>query len=366
MENTAMIESTGDIRDLDATDQLPVYGTPKPYPRCYICNTQLSALFYDGRELKTGVYTENAILGNGSYYKDNRGRTWNIIHLSGITRLNSPDHRFSTLQAPWDGNKGIVRPEVWEGSRMYRAHLATALLQQPTRPLGHANRLMALPVHARCWQVLRTHRVWALAGGDMGILLRALHRRAASFWNWYFSAPDEEIGEYDDETGLMNSATGMDSLSPTPHPFVCKRTRAMVEEARARGKAYTPVQAAASTRLARLPAEVLRLLVDMLPSKDVAAVEDAMGLYLGNAFWRARIPALFHETRDLSLDRKELDWRWLCIALEELEAQEGDKDDDDKNYQLEGRRYVLRQLDQIAGFVAGDGDGVGDCANMSN
>lgn len=92
----------------------------------------------------------------------------------------------------------------------------------------------------------------------------------------------------------------------------------------------------------RLPPEILQLTADLLPSADVAAVQKAIGSYLGDRYWRSRIPDLFHEVQDLSSET--LDWEYLCFELERLEF--------DWNEQLDGRRYVLQHLDGIACFIS--------------
>lgn len=92
----------------------------------------------------------------------------------------------------------------------------------------------------------------------------------------------------------------------------------------------------------RLPPEILQLAADLLSSADVAAVQKAIGSYLGDRYWRSRISDLFHEVQDLSSET--LDWEYLCFELERLEF--------DWNEQLDGRRYVLQHLGVIACFVS--------------
>jgi hypothetical protein len=127
-------------------------------------------------------------------------------------------------------------------------------------------------------------------------------------------------------------------------PFYCHRAQEIIRQARRRTKRRFQViqHGQKETYLDRLPPEILRLTADLLPSADVAAVQKAIGSYLGDRYWRSRIPDLFHEVQDLSSET--LDWEYLCFELERLEF--------DWNEQLDGRRYVLQHLDGIACFIS--------------
>lgn len=127
-------------------------------------------------------------------------------------------------------------------------------------------------------------------------------------------------------------------------PFYCPRAQAIIRQARRRTKRRFQVirYGQKKTYLDRLPPEILRLTTDLLPSADVAAVQKAIGSYLGDGYWRSRIPDIFHEAQDLSSET--LDWEYLCFELERLEFE--------RNKQLDGRRYVLQHLEVIARFVS--------------
>lgn len=87
--------------------------------------------------------------------------------------------------------------------------------------------------------------------------------------------------------------------------------------------------------------ELMLLIGSLLAPKDAATVQKVVGLYFGGFYWRSRTPALFHEVRDLK--DKTLDWEYLCLELIRLESE--DKE------QLQSRRHVLAQLDEIAALT---------------
>lgn len=105
--------------------------------------------------------------------------------------------------------------------------------------------------------------------------------------------------------------------------------------------------------LNRLPGEVLFLIEDLLQSAEIVAVQQEIGTYLGDVYWRSRIPMdLFHELWQL-LDQT-LDWEFLCLELEKYNIEYPDEVDDFPGpfNQLLGRKWVLEQLDEIEHFVS--------------
>ncbi|KAE8327914.1 hypothetical protein BDV39DRAFT_214723 [Aspergillus sergii] len=76
--------------------------------------------------------------------------------------------------------------------------------------------------------------------------------------------------------------------------------------------------------------------MDYLSPDDVEAVQFAMKYYLGDAYWRTRVPiSQFHEVK--SIWHETLDWQFLCLELEWLWETED----------LAFRRYVLDRLDEL-------------------
>lgn len=105
--------------------------------------------------------------------------------------------------------------------------------------------------------------------------------------------------------------------------------------------------------LNRLPGEVLFLIADLLQSPEIVALQEGIGTYLGDAYWRSRIPMdLFHELRELADQGQTLDWQFLCLELEKYGLSDEVKRRFGRYDQLRGRKWVLEQLDAIEHFVS--------------
>ncbi|KAL2815036.1 hypothetical protein BDW59DRAFT_176266 [Aspergillus cavernicola] len=340
MDEIDKLEDTGDIGDLDETDQLPVKITGKESnPLCYICNSILTE-FRPRPKFTTGVYSGEAMMSDKRF---SDGSAWNrfyrmilfhlrkrICRLSGISYFTEKDLGFHTRQAPWDENTLIVRSE--SNARKYEDLLATALQHEAQDPFA-SDRLTCFVIHARCWQLLCRHKAWSLAGEDIKIVLGALRCKSARYWKQSLYPLQDFI-----DTKWTDFRHVLD-------PFVCHYAQNIIAKTMARRrtrKRFQPIRGPHKRiYLNCLPPEILLLIADLLPSTDVAVVQKAMGSYLGDAYWRSRIPCIFHEIRDVSSEL--LDWEHLCSELERLE---------DWDEQLTSRRYVLGQLDEIAGFIA--------------
>ncbi|KAE8415305.1 hypothetical protein BDV36DRAFT_298164 [Aspergillus pseudocaelatus] len=94
-------------------------------------------------------------------------------------------------------------------------------------------------------------------------------------------------------------------------------------------------------RLCYLPVEMLYLVVDYLSTDELERVQTAMKYYLGDAYWRARVPVkLFHEVT--SVWDETLDWQFLCLKLERLSQTQD----------LAFRRNIIDQLDELQTFLS--------------
>lgn len=77
---------------------------------------------------------------------------------------------------------------------------------------------------------------------------------------------------------------------------------------------------------------------DLEESRDFAAMQEVTGLYLGDDFWRSRIPPdVFFEVRGISKG-EDIDWAFLCVKLEQLDLE--------KLKGMKGRQYILGRLDK--------------------
>ncbi|KAL4767741.1 hypothetical protein BDW60DRAFT_226345 [Aspergillus nidulans var. acristatus] len=277
--------------EIDEADQMPVEATPEDSdPLCYICSWYSLVLFHP---------------------------------------------------LPWDENSGIIRSKK---GHIDKGLCATALRDEASAAgVAHAlkqDRLRGLVIHARCWQVLVNHEIWALTDGDIRLIMEALRRRSVRDWQW--KTPLRPAGMKLHETA---SAVGLKK-----DPFYSPRVLCMIRHARRRTRARLLMDRQFSDlhlRLDLLPAEILFLVANRLPSSDVVAVQEAMGLYFGDAYWRSRIPSeFFHEVKNLR--EQTLDWEYLCLKLELLASN---RYWDYAQNELLGRHWVLRQLDEVAKFV---------------
>ena len=82
---------------------------------------------------------------------------------------------------------------------------------------------------------------------------------------------------------------------------------------------------------------------DLEESRDFAAMQEVTGLYMGDDFWRSRIPPdVFFEARRIGKGG-DIDWAFLCVKLEQLDL--------DKLEGMAGRRYILGRLDKAERLV---------------
>ncbi|KAL4815736.1 hypothetical protein BDW67DRAFT_176055 [Aspergillus spinulosporus] len=243
---------------------------------------------------------------------------------------------------PWDEDSGIIRPKK---GHLDKGLCATALrdeasaagVAQTLKP----DRLRGLVIHARCWQVLVNHNIWAITNGSIRLIMEALRRRSVRDWQW--KTPLRPAGmRLHEKASVVGLKKG--------DPFYSPRVLCMIRHARRRTHTKVLFDRQFNDlylRLDLLPAEILYLVANHLLPSDVVAVQEAMGLYFGDAYWRSRIPSnVFHEVKELR--EQTLDWEYLCLKLELLF---------DHRYwgyahdELLGRFWVLRQLDKIAKFV---------------
>ncbi|KAL4900780.1 hypothetical protein BDW74DRAFT_182368 [Aspergillus multicolor] len=330
------IGDTGSIASLNSADQLP---TPPPKAEAHLellLSTEQVPYFHLSCSLPLTT----------SSYPVLFHPTKHICRLSGVAYYTRWDIGFTTLQAPWDAGRKLVRSE--DSTKNMRQEdedplaIATALPQHPLHPIGDTispARLMCILVHEQCWQLLRLHRVWALSGGNVEVILHALLPKRAAFYQRHTLPIRRDPGRVDAVSMEMDC-----------DPFRCDSVKAMVYAARRKSRfslrVWEPVHG--RSYLSRLPPELLCLTAGFLASKDIVAVQDAMGLYLGDSFWRARIPAFYHEVREER--SRKLDWQYLCLGLERLSLP-GRLGGD--SIQVNARRYVLGQLDDLAGVIAG-------------
>ncbi|KAL4952370.1 hypothetical protein BDW69DRAFT_167898 [Aspergillus filifer] len=97
-------------------------------------------------------------------------------------------------------------------------------------------------------------------------------------------------------------------------------------------------------------------MANRLSPTDVSALQTALGYYLGDSYWRSRInTAHFHKVKAIS--DEELDWQYLSSEHERIDSHWDEDTPEDwfpqpaPNDELRSRRWVLRELDEIAALV---------------
>lgn len=293
-----------------------------------------------------------------------------ICRLSGISYFVQQDYAFYTLQVPWDENSGIIRSKK---GHIDKALCATALRDEASAAgVGHAlkqDRLRGLVIHARCWQVLLNHKIWAYTNGDIRLIMEALRRRSVRDWQWKtpLRPAGMKLHEKASAVGLKKggkypplhmsaykqnqtrSYADVEILTISD-PYYSPRVLCMIRHARRRTRTRLLMDRQFNDmylRLDLLPTEILYLIANRLSSSDVVAIQEAMGLYFGDAYWRSRIPSnLFHEVKGLR--EQTLDWEYLCLKLELLVSH---RYWGYAHNELLGRYWVLIQLDEVAKFV---------------
>ncbi|KAL4914367.1 hypothetical protein BDW62DRAFT_213475 [Aspergillus aurantiobrunneus] len=282
-------QTPSDENEIYEADQLPVKCPKDKYcvqtPLCNICSGYVDMDDFVLRFL-AGVYSDAEMVTDGRCW---RHEAWHfyycmskflilchprkpVCRLSGISYFSQADFDFYTLQVPWDERTGIVRSKSTD-----KRLLVTGLRDEASSRYDPSrDRLRGLAVHDRCWQVLRSHKIWELAGGDINLVKDALQRRNARDWE-----------------------TPLDGLGIRIHAHSCNDPFCSSH------------------------------------SGDVVAIQEAMGFYLGDAYWRSKIPSkLFHEVKDLW--DQPLDWQFLFLEFERLEDHPWYGSD------LLGRKWVLR------------------------
>ncbi|KAI9373929.1 hypothetical protein BJX61DRAFT_500927 [Aspergillus egyptiacus] len=229
-------------------------------------------------------------------------REKHICRFSGISQIVDGDYDFLTRQAPWDEHTAIIRSSK---SPCLKNALATALMYE-NRHLSGIERLTCLMVHARCWQLLCKHRIWSLCRGDIKFVMRALYRAD-------LHREHQPLISLEDPFVRLRDDTDQD-------PFYSNRVQSIIRQAGRRTRTqYQDLQYRHKmVYLSRLPPEILLLIANLLPSTDAAAVQKAVGSYLGDTYWRSRIPDMFYEVQDLSTE--SLNWEYLCLGLERLKS----------------------------------------------
>ncbi|KAL3483190.1 hypothetical protein BJX62DRAFT_245129 [Aspergillus germanicus] len=274
-------------------------------------------------------------------------RNWLLLHpeqdicqLSGTsywywTHREDPESSF--LKVPWDekatsGLPGKVKPSTL----MAKAFLLQVGAEAPR------DQLSGVAVHYRCWELLCTHPIWTISGKDIKAVLLALQRKSETDWGFLYSWDDSE-NEYILPETDSSSDSDLSMDDPPMHweysdPFYNKRVQGLIQKAKRAKTEQLPPKL--KSRLDDLPMEVLWMTLDLLATKDVAALENGIGRYMGDVYWRSRTDTKpFHELRNLTESEQKLNWSLLSIELEKLTFS--------WKHEFYGWMWVLNRLDQL-------------------
>lgn len=103
-----------------------------------------------------------------------------LCRISGISYYVFEDHwHATTLSVPWDENIAIVDPTSRKTKG--KCSLAEAHIPREGRTVP-GNKMSGYIVHASCWELLLTHKVWESANMDTKVVLDALWNRCIDDW----------------------------------------------------------------------------------------------------------------------------------------------------------------------------------------
>ncbi|OOO09435.1 hypothetical protein OAory_01107310 [Aspergillus oryzae] len=226
----------------------------------------------------------------------------NTYRVSGVT-ANMAAVDGQVLEAvPWDEMLGAIGYPEEDRDRLVQA----IGLDQFNDTGTHG--LVGYHLHDSCWELLTHHTIGEAARQSLVLVFNRSRQRSTKF-------------------------------VIQPDPSNIKRVQSLIKRARIRTRARFHIGGRVNrqhNRLCYLPVEILCRVMDYLSPDDVEAVQIAMKYYLGDAYWRTRVPtSLFPEVK--SIWHETLDWQFLCLELEWL----WETDD------LAFRRYVLDRLDEM-------------------
>lgn len=224
------------------------------------------------------------------------------------------DHHSETA-VPLDPDQGIIGADSLDRSRLASPYVHYPLDEYPRFEPGT---IFGYPVHVRCWDFLQVHKLGDFVDNHLPDILHALRQ------------------QYNDVGWRAHI------LWRQPDPGVTRPVQSLVFKAQRRkrprfqSKRYGHRDRFLMFR--SLPVEILQMVLAPFESRDFAAMQEATGLYLGDDFWRSRIPPdVFFEAGRIDKG-DDIDWAFLCVELEKLDLE--------KLEGMEGRRYILGRLDK--------------------
>ncbi|UDD63622.1 hypothetical protein AFCA_010883 [Aspergillus flavus] len=232
---------------------------------------------------------------------------------------------------PWDEMLGAIGYPEEDRDRLVQA----IGLDQFNDTGTHG--LVGYHLHDSCWELLTHHTIGEAARQSLSLVLRNLKDFLRTLGNISMGCALWKVSILC--VVVQPISTALNEVC-YPTRSLQHQTRSVeIKRARIRTRARFHIGGRVNrqhNRLCYLPVEILCRVMDYLSPDDVKAVQIAMKYYLGDAYWRTRVPiSLCPEVK--SIWHETLDWQFLCLELEWL----WETDD------LAFRRYVLDRLDEL-------------------
>ncbi|KAL4802585.1 hypothetical protein BDV18DRAFT_163988 [Aspergillus unguis] len=276
---------------------------------------------------KSPCYLDKRIWRHGVWYRYYRMILYNpktdTCQLSGTSYYIKEDG--PVLRVPWDEDTVAIAPDIED---LESALFATAFVRDPEHEQSIPDTLTGMVVHTKCWDRLTVHRLWTVCGQDLHVVMEALysHRAEACKVSGYLNCIELSAG--------MARDFGVDMYAEP-------KTRRLIRRARLRTAARFKVEMPTNeTCVKSLPVEILFQIADLLDIKDVEDMQEGICFYLGDRYWKSRIPEDQLEVLPLS-GKEVLDWQFLCVELDALS-------DNFWSTCLDGREQVKDVLDRMA------------------
>ncbi|KAE8367560.1 hypothetical protein BDV27DRAFT_154850 [Aspergillus caelatus] len=243
-----------------------------------------------------------------------------IYRVSGVAVNIRVTPGEEVLQAvPWDEKIGAIGYPEKDWDRL------VLVIHPPEHDDTSSHDLFGYHVHNSCWELLTHHTMGETARHNLASVVRIR--------NLLFARAQERAAELALRVFVIQ-----------PDPANIKSIQSVIKRARIRTRVRFRIKGRINrrrNRLCYLPVEMLYPVVDYLSTDELESVQTAMKYYLGDAYWRARVPMkLFHEVR--SVWDETLDWQFLCLKLERLSQTQD----------LAFRRYIIDQLDELQAFLS--------------
>ncbi|RAQ53258.1 hypothetical protein AFGD_001909 [Aspergillus flavus] len=247
----------------------------------------------------------------------------NTYRVSGVAASMAAVEGQVLEAVPWDEMLGAIGYPEEDVDRLVQA----IGLDQFNDTGTHG--LVGYHLHDSYWELLTHHTIGEAARQSLSLVVRNLKDFLRTLGNismgcalWKFNRSRQRSTKF-----VIQS-----------DPSNIKRVQSLIKRARIRTRARFHIGGRDNrqhNRLCYLPVEILCRVMDYLSPDDVEAVQITMKYYLGDAYWRTRVPtSLFPEVK--SIWHETLDWQFLCLELEWL------WETDDLAF-----RYVLDRLDEL-------------------